>query len=1037
MLAPTSVFSQIRVIVYDFISHAGDPDVEWQSGAGILPFPGSDGDRRGFALWRDNVVLENGVAYGTHVTDTRGHVLVTYPQMVSDGWIQGVYPARVRQPNPGYDLYLCVSVGFLQDARTDGATFKVFFQEGELTGSMQTYPLMDIPATDDNRLDSACIDVSYLAGKTGRFYLEVHAGQNWQQDWAASVSAQVDMRQHAAANLELNYVEPVQVLYGAPLLVKLKGTVFRAHVLSTFQNPVTAEFRLELPESEWSIPQGYRLVDGDLLLPREGWTYPEVWGPVTLNPGDNDVIIPTVPAGMESSSFDPDSNPAGINVGACSLPPNEWCHPDTRVVPIPVSDQVSFTVTVNPRRIVAETDWSDNRYSGVAFARPGKMWRFLFFPTTGGVYGTNIPRVDYVESGAKRQLEHLLGRFPIPDRKITYTINDNYLGTTSTGGILRAYSTVWQENEDFFSRIANEAILAGYDIAVAIGQTGGGQSVAGYTGAVWIEDCSGLECLVLTHEFNHATSGMEDIYSYYPCPWEVPYCELPDGQWEVYVTGDCDYSCSYVTDWTTCQNWCQTFKHGYLYACPDGRNFVPASDGFWVNKWLPRGSENSVYFMAGCTGPWGEGSCTGSVVETHIYDWARLGSVRECVDTGECGHHIPGGAIVYGDIGDAGFHAGIERDGYRLLLYSPNFYSEYDPEVLLVSGTINKNSTVLLNHFYHLTNASLDILLGGEGDYYLVLLDHDRNILSKSGFKPSFYLTGPNGGPVSQVPFIYRVEWKSGTERIEVWDKDGKTLATRNVSANKPDVQVTYPNGGEVLQKGRNYTISWNASDRDGDPLTYSVLTSKNNGNTWLPVATDIAESEYQLNTAGLTEGESYRVKVIATDGVNTAEDISDSAFSLRTALEEVTATTATTKKTTELGAKPCVVATAAYGSEMENELAYMRYVRDRMIGSNDVGRALVEMWNAFYYSWSPPIAEFISTHSALRPGFRASLFPIIMIVHGTAYVYSALSPTNPALASVAGFIFAASASATTYLITPLLVVRFVCRRARTRRSAL
>jgi len=38
-------------VFYDFISKASS--ASWASGAGSLPFPGSDSDSRGFALYRD------------------------------------------------------------------------------------------------------------------------------------------------------------------------------------------------------------------------------------------------------------------------------------------------------------------------------------------------------------------------------------------------------------------------------------------------------------------------------------------------------------------------------------------------------------------------------------------------------------------------------------------------------------------------------------------------------------------------------------------------------------------------------------------------------------------------------------------------------------------------------------------------------------------------------------------------------------------------------------------------------------------------
>ena len=108
----------------------------------------------------------------------------------------------------------------------------------------------------------------------------------------------------------------------------------------------------------------------------------------------------------------------------------------------------------------------------------------------------------------------------------------------------------------------------------------------------------------------------------------------------------------------------------------------------------------------------------------------------------------------------------------------------------------------------------------------------------------------------------------------------------------------------------------------------------------------------------------------------------------------------------------------------MASEVVYMRHVRDDMIGSNELGRTLVNVWSLFYYSWSTPIARLIAGHDLLRPTFRILLLPIIGTVHITAYTYSTFSVINSALASVIAFLFAALLSTAIYVLVPLLTIR-------------
>ena len=201
----------------------------------------------------------------------------------------------------------------------------------------------------------------------------------------------------------------------------------------------------------------------------------------------------------------------------------------------------------------------------------------------------------------------------------------------------------------------------------------------------------------------------------------------------------------------------------------------------------------------------------------------------------------------------------------------------------MVSGTIEASGRVSFDPFIYLPQAALDILPGQAGDYYFVLLDESGNILSQSGFAVYFYYSDPDGGTVNEVPFAYRIEWKEGTSIIELRDKQGNPLASREVSHNAPKLSLVYPNGGETWLKGRTYTVQWEASDDDDDLISYCLDISLDGGETWLPMAIDITDSNFELDTGGFDEGGNYRFRVRATDGVNTEEDISDGVFSIRT----------------------------------------------------------------------------------------------------------------------------------------------------------
>jgi hypothetical protein len=76
-------------------------------------------------------------------------------------------------------------------------------------------------------------------------------------------------------------------------------------------------------------------------------------------------------------------------------------------------------------------------------------------------------------------------------------------------------------------------------------------------------------------------------------------------------------------------------------------------------------------------------------------------------------------------------------------------------------------------------------------------------------------------------------------------------------------------------------------------------------------------------------------------------------------------------------GDSNCFIATAAFGSYLEPHVQVLRDFRDAYLVTNRPGRAFA----AIYYTYSPPIAEFISRHKSLRTLTRWALSPLVLAI--------------------------------------------------------
>jgi len=117
-----------------------------------------------------------------------------------------------------------------------------------------------------------------------------------------------------------------------------------------------------------------------------------------------------------------------------------------------------------------------------------------------------------------------------------------------------------------------------------------------------------------------------------------------------------------------------------------------------------------------------------------------------------------------------------------------------------------------------------------------------------------------------------------------------------------------------------------------------------------------------------------------------------------------------------------CIIATAACGSELAPEVQFLRSFRDDAVMSTESGRAFMNVFNKWYYSFSPQVASAISEDQILRNTVKASLYPLIGVLTISTGIQSALA-FNPELATVMSGLVAAALVGLVYLLPPMFLI--------------
>lgn len=167
---------------------------------------------------------------------------------------------------------------------------------------------------------------------------------------------------------------------------------------------------------------------------------------------------------------------------------------------------------------------------------------------------------------------------------------------------------------------------------------------------------------------------------------------------------------------------------------------------------------------------------------------------------------------------------------------------------------------------------------------------------------------------------------------------------------------------------------------------------------------------------------------------------VEEGAYTVKASLEDYEGKSVTVKTVqgeetyVELRLKPlgkpgggCLIATAAFGSELAPQVQALRTFRNQYVLATRGGLAFINTFNAWYYAWSPTVAEAERNSPVLKAVVKWSIYPLLAELEVAKKIYQILA-FNPEIAILAAGLVASMLIALTYLAPPALLALALLR---------
>ena len=222
------------------------------------------------------------------------------------------------------------------------------------------------------------------------------------------------------------------------------------------------------------------------------------------------------------------------------------------------------------------------------------------------------------------------------------------------------------------------------------------------------------------------------------------------------------------------------------------------------------------------------------------------------------------------------------------------------------------------------------------------------------------------------------------------------TLSATSALAEEPrDVQLKILSSNSRLDLLGTFYLNALARNDGNQTATNTLLIATMHDNDDRVVAIGRALAEAVRGTADVPAGSEAAFGVVVADRLQTyrATKYSLVVQSDQYVSEKITFGISGPGQSSSGGNQTsgCLIATAAFGSELAPQVQQLREFRDGLAMSTFAGSSFMDAFNIWYYSFSPSVAAYERETTWARDAVRIAVQPLLLILEASTLVHNAL----------------------------------------------